>query len=76
MEIKVLTALLTVAGVFIANALLIIAMFFWNRAESRADVRHMEAKLDSMRELIYAIHSEMKDFHNRLCAIEEKKRSL
>ena len=76
MDTKLLAALLTVVGVFIANAAIIIPMFFWNRAESRADLRHMGAKLDSMRELTYAIHTEMKNFHTRLCSIEEKKRKF
>lgn len=53
----------------------ILGMFFWNRSESRADIRQMDAKLDSNRDLVHAIHLEMKDFHNRLCAIEEKTRS-
>jgi len=48
--------------------------FFWNRSESRADVRHMDAKLESTRELVRAIHDEVKDFHGRLCAIEERNR--
>lgn len=74
MDKELLAALLTVVGVFIANAAIVIPLFFWNRAESRADIRHMDAKLDSMRELTYAIHTEMKDFHTRLCAIEERKK--
>lgn len=48
-------------------------MFFWNRSESRADIRHMDAKLESTRELVRAIHNESKDFHNRLCDIEREK---
>lgn len=51
----------------------LIGMFFWNRSESRADIRHMDAKLEATRELVRAIHSEMKDFHNRLCSIEERR---
>ncbi|HEY3527468.1 MAG TPA: hypothetical protein VGK47_14830 [Nitrososphaeraceae archaeon] len=47
--------------------------FFWNRSESRADIRHMDAKLESNRELVRAIHDEIKDFHNRLCRIEENR---
>lgn len=53
----------------------LIGMFFWNRSESRADIRHMDAKLESTRELVRAIHDEMKDFHNRLCAIEQRNSS-
>ena len=51
-----------------------VGLFFWNRSESRSDIRHMDAKLDATRNLIAAIHEEMKDFHGRLCAIEEKNR--
>lgn len=52
-----------------------VGLFFWNRAESRTDIRHMDTKLDSNRELIAAIHLEMKDFHGRLCALEERTRT-
>ena len=54
---------LQIIGLFFANAGLII----WFRAESRNDWRHMDAKLD-------AIHQEIKDFHGRLCAIEERNK--
>lgn len=64
---------------FFANAGLII----WFRAESRADWRHMDNKLEAA---LKAIQEEMKDFHiklaaqdlefkMRLCAIEEKNKS-
>jgi hypothetical protein len=42
-------------------------MFFWSRSESREDNRRIES-------LIAAIDKEMKDFHGRLCAIEERKK--
>jgi hypothetical protein len=44
-----------------------IGLFFWNRSESRADMRHIMALMDS-------IQKEMKDFHGRLCALEERNR--
>lgn len=44
----------------------VFGLFIWNRTESRADIRHMDQKLDSFRDLIYAIQQEMKDFHGRL----------
>lgn len=50
----------------------VFGLFIWNRTEARADIRHMDNKIDAIRELTYAIHLEMKDFHNRLCSIEEK----
>lgn len=52
----------------------VFGLFFWNRSESRADIRHMDSKLESTRELVRAIHDEMKDFHNRLCKIEEGRK--
>lgn len=45
-----------------------IALFLWARTESRADYREIRGLID-------AIHQEMKDFHGRLCAIEENRRS-
>lgn len=56
-----------IASLFLANAGLII----WFRAESRADWRHMDTKLDGFSN---AIREEMKDFHARLCAIEERNK--
>jgi hypothetical protein len=52
---------LQVLSLFLANAGLII----WFRAESRADWRHMDSKLDAKMDIIQA---EMKDFHARLAA--------
>lgn len=46
-------------------------MFFWSRAESRADNRRIEDLIESIHE---ETHQEMKDFHGRLCAIEERNR--
>jgi hypothetical protein len=51
----------------------VFGLWLWNRAESRADARHMDAKLEGQRNLINAIHDEMKDFHARLCVIEERR---
>ncbi len=45
-------------------------LFIWNRTESRADYRHLETAVNSQ---IEAIRQDVKDFHGRLCAIEEKK---
>jgi len=69
-----ITAILTILGVFIANAAMIIPLFLWVRAESRADMRHNDAKLESTRELVRAIHEETKYFHTRLCLIEERNK--
>ena len=71
--IDLLIPFLTVLGVFIANAALILPLFLWVRAEARADARHTDQKLESTRELVRAIYEESKDFHSRLCRIEENK---
>lgn len=55
----------------LGNAALIFPLFLWNRAESRADHRHLE---NYVKLTIDAIKEEMKDFHARLCAIEERTR--
>ena len=52
-----------IISLFLANAGLII----WFRTESRADWRHMDAKID-------AIQLEMKDFHGKLIALETKRK--
>jgi hypothetical protein len=44
-----------------------VGLFFWNRSESRADMRQILGMID-------AIQKEIKDFHGRLCAIEERNR--
>lgn len=43
----------------------ILGLFLWNRSESRVDNRRC---LD----LIEAINKEIKDFHGRLCTLEER----
>ena len=58
---------LQVMTLFFANAGLII----WFRAESRSDWRHMDSKLDAS---LKAIQEEIKDFHGRLCKIEEQRK--
>jgi hypothetical protein len=46
-----------------------IVLFLWSRTESRADYR-------ALRQIIESIQTEMKDFHGRLCAIEERNKEL
>lgn len=60
---------LQVLSLFLANA----GMVIWFRSESRNDWRQMDAKLDAN---LKAIHDEIKDFHGRLCAIEEKNKYI
>lgn len=76
------------AFLILGNGALIIPLFLWNRSESRADVRQMDAKLeayrletnslirsiqDDVRSFHTSIQTEMKDFHARLCEIQAKK---
>lgn len=63
-------------ALILGNAALIIPLFLWNRSESRADIRHMDAKLESTRELVRAIYEESKSFHARLCTIEERNKKV
>ena len=41
-------------------------LLIWFRSESRSDYRHTDA-------LLNGIKDEMRDFHGRLCAIEERR---
>lgn len=52
----------------------VFGLFIWNRTESRTDNRHMDTKLESMRNLNLAIHDEIKDFHSRLIEIERARK--
>lgn len=67
-----------VFGIILGNGALIIPLFIWNRTESRNDIRHMDVKFEIFRnetkDLLIAIQTEMKDFHGRLCTIEERNR--
>lgn len=46
-------------------------LFFWSRSESKEDHRHLESTMTCM---LNGIKDEMKDFHGRLCAIEERNK--
>lgn len=62
-----------IISLFLANAGLIL----WFRSEARNDWRHLDAKIDAnskeTRDIIETIRQDMKDFHGRLCAIEERR---
>jgi len=70
--------IIQILGLILGNAAFIIPLFLWNRSESRKDIRHMDNKLEiylmAIREDVKAIHEEIKDFHGRLCTIEERNR--
>lgn len=50
-------------------AITVFGLFAWNRSESRADYRELRSFTETN---LAAIHQEIKDFHGKLCALEEK----
>lgn len=68
-----------VMSLFVAN----LGVILWFRVESRNDWRHLDSKLETymagMREdtkaFQEAIRQDIKDFHGRLCAIEERNKN-
>ena len=63
-----------VLGIILGNCAFIIPLFIWNRSESRSDIRHMDVKLEANRNLVHAIHLEMKDFHSKLYQLEKERK--
>jgi len=59
---------------FIIFFLGVFGLWLWNRSESNADRKEAAADRRDILNLIRSIEKEMKDFHGRLCAIEEKYR--
>lgn len=53
-------------SLFAANT----GLLLWFRAESRNDWRHMDNKLDAF---MKEVQEERKEFHGRLCKIEEQR---
>lgn len=66
------TQLWLTVGELIVLMITISGLFLWSRSETRADIRRIE-------DLVSTIHNEtfaeMKDFHGRLCALEEKNKA-
>jgi len=58
--LELIIVLITIAGLFI-----------WNRAEANSDRRDMMNMINAHHMETYA---ETKDFHGRLCAIEERNK--
>lgn len=67
---------LQVISLFLAN----VGLILWFRSESRQDWRLMDSKHESFRAemslMLKGIHDEIKDFHGRLCVIDEKHKNL
>lgn len=82
MDLPTLAAILGSAFAIIAT---MVSLFLWLRSEANADRRSFqEIQRDDRKDLlqisrniesmILAIQEEMKDFHGRLCTIEEKSK--
>ncbi len=50
-----------------------IAMMLWVRGEANSDRRDIVNLIVAIKEDVAAIREEMRDFHNRLCSIEERR---
>ena len=78
MEKETINLLCQILGVIIGNAAIIIPLWLWSRAENRADMRQIQETQSSDRRdlltIIRAIQEEIKDFHGRLCTIEERNK--
>lgn len=55
-----------------ANLAMMLPMFFWLRSEANADRRESANDRRDILQLIINIQEEIKDFHGRLCSIEER----
>lgn len=69
------TQVLTIIG---SNIAFTLTLWLWSRSESREDIRAVNALVEAIRAdtkaFQEAVRVEMKDFHGRLCAIEENRR--
>ena len=80
-----LTTLIAVLGSTFTILAVMISLFLWIRSEANNDRRDMyHIQREDRKDLLQitrnieitmqAIQNEMKDFHNRLCMIEEKRK--
>jgi hypothetical protein len=55
-----------------------IALFLWATRQARSDFLHLDKKMDENRketqQIVKAIQEEVREFHGRLCAIEERNK--
>jgi len=69
-----ITIILTGMGIIIAMGAIVVTLFLWSRGEANADRRDIVNLIVAIKEDVQLVQLEMKDFHNRLCSIEERKR--
>ena len=60
---------------FIVILITISGLFLWSRSESRGMFDDSKNDVRRMEDVIESIHQETKDFHGRLCTIEERERT-
>lgn len=58
----------------IVNTAFTLTLWLWNRSEANADRRDICQLIKAIQEDVRSVHEEIKDFHGRLCAIEERNR--
>lgn len=63
---------LTIIGIAIANIGTTITLFMWATSHAAEDRRNSDMRIDKILE---AMHLEMKDFHGKLCALQEQGKS-
>lgn len=68
-----LEIVIAIVGSAIAIVGVMIALFLWTRSEANADRRDIVNLILAIQEEVKAIQLEMKDFHNRMCNIEQKR---
>lgn len=68
------TQVITVFAVIATNLGTVIALYIQNDKKIDENRKETSSLIESIREEVRAIHIEMKDFHGRLCAIEERNR--
>ena len=75
------STVITLVGIGFTMVSVLLGVIFWTRgeanalrAEANADRRDIVNLVLSIKDDIQAIQLEMKDFHGRLCAIEERGR--
>lgn len=70
--------IIAVVGSAVAIVGVMLTLFLWNRGESNTDRRHFATEVKELRreliDVMRGISDEMKDFHGRLCAIEERRK--
>jgi len=70
----IITIVLTGMGIVIAMGGIVITLFLWMRSEANADRRDIVNLIVAIKEDIQAIQHEVKDFHARMCVIEERRK--